>query len=496
MDAQFSRGNAAQGPALVAATHVSKHVGGLIDVWEGSHDLSFAAQPMGTDSMRRSGSYGSNGSQPVSPTASAEAPSHEARQSDTTHLLAATPPAYEQKSSPMWITGWDKATVWSYVETILWSTAWVAANVFLTMYNKWGFQRAYSVPVFLTCSHCFASFFIAAFRSLFVKRTPNRVPLRDVWKQCVLYAIFNAIFLSCNNWAIMRLHPATVEVLKTFQPVVQVIIAMGVEGYMIDGPKIGTLALLTGFSVLTTYNPTHFDLQGFSMVFVALIAMALRQSYTGLIFKKGLKAWDTILYTQGISAIFLVPPTLFLETSKIVALAQSPDANVFWYWIIGGSATAVFYLFTSFGLQRITDSIYMTIAGKIKNVVIIIVSSVFIHIQFESFQIVGMIGTLFAAALYTYLTIEGAKKDTKKLAATSGGNGSERTAGREGDAIGGGAKALLHDLGKATLPVHGRSAKSLGLRAAGERISPLRGKGVGEGEPLRGGGGQQADSRV
>lgn len=146
------------------------------------------------------------------------------------------------------------------------------------------------------------------------------------------------------------------------------------------------------------------------MVFLALVAMALRQSYTGLIFKRGLKAWDTILYTQGISALFLLAPSVLLEFSKIESLLLGPESETYVTWVVGGASTAVFYLFTSFALQRITDSIYMTIAGKIKNVVIIVVSAAVIHIHFEPFQMVGMVGTLFSAAMYTYFTIEGAKR--------------------------------------------------------------------------------------
>ena len=75
-------------------------------------------------------------------------------------------------------------------------------------------------------------------------------------------------------------------------------------------------------------------------------------------------------------------------------------------WVVSSSVMAIFYLFTSFGLQRVTDSIYMTIAGKIKNVVLIIVSTVFVSISFRWYQVVGMVGTLAAAAMYTFLSID------------------------------------------------------------------------------------------
>eukprot|EP01050_Picozoa_sp_SAG11_P031778 SAG11_NODE_10023_length_862_cov_1.099607_1_plen_152_part_01 len=79
--------------------------------------------------------------------------------------------------------GWSRSCVWSYIETVLWSTAWVSANVFLTLYNKWGFQRNYSVPVFLTSFHCFLSFLVAYIRSFCFP--VQAFPIRDVLCPCV-----------------------------------------------------------------------------------------------------------------------------------------------------------------------------------------------------------------------------------------------------------------------------------------------------------------------
>eukprot|EP01052_Picozoa_sp_SAG31_P005507 SAG31_NODE_243_length_19342_cov_12.906459_10_plen_195_part_00 len=184
--------------------------------------------------MQRSSSYGSVGCKPVAHPAeiSPSTLSHgkaDAKQPLSDGSRAQNSAAGTQDEDCAYGCGIceDWSTFRSYVQTIVWSTAWVAANVFLTMYNKWGFQRSYSTPVFLTGVHCLACYLIALARSAVVKPTPNRARMSEVWKQCVLYALFNAIFLSCNNWAIMRLHPATVEVLKTFQPVVQVVIAIG-----------------------------------------------------------------------------------------------------------------------------------------------------------------------------------------------------------------------------------------------------------------------------
>jgi hypothetical protein len=293
---------------------------------------------------------------------------------------------------------------WAYFNTGIWSTAWVLANVLLTMYNKWGFQQNFRVPVIVTACHCFMSFLVAALRSQLYPRPT--VQFQEVWRHCVLYAGFNAVFLSCNNWAIMILHPATVEVLKTVQPTIQVIVAFGIEGVQIDARRMGALGLLIVFSVATSWNPTHFDSVGFSLVFVALVCMALRQSFTGLIFKSGITAWDTILYTQGLSALFLVLPGLALEYKQMDEIRSSGRTQECLLWVVSSSVMAIFYLFTSFGLQRVTDSIYMTIAGKIKNVVLIIVSTVFVSISFRWYQVVGMVGTLAAAAMYTFLSID------------------------------------------------------------------------------------------
>merc|ERR1712070_390785 len=229
------------------------------------------------------------------------------------------------------------------------------------------------------------------------------------WKQLLLLACFRSGTIVLNNWSLVLIDLTLNKVIKSSVPVFVVIFSILVEKKKYTWQVIATLGVLSLGTVLsclhiqgTSNNPIGVIMAiGSAMVGGAGIVMS------ALLLGKesGLSPVELLFYFSPLQTILLFVLMLFTELSEFIV------------WAGDNSLSASGFIFnpTGFCLVQTTSATTTAICGNVVVVIVIVLGSIYLHVDATPINIVGYCISVIAAIVYVAINLH-----QKKVCAPKG----------------------------------------------------------------------------
>eukprot|EP00301_Raphidiophrys_heterophryoidea_P025083 c8330_g1_i1.p1 GENE.c8330_g1_i1~~c8330_g1_i1.p1 ORF type:complete len:367 (-),score=80.18 c8330_g1_i1:68-1168(-) len=268
-----------------------------------------------------------------------------------------------------------------------------AANVSLNVYNKWLFGRAgLRVPFFVTMSHQLFCFFGALAMSFTPFYTRRKLEAKSLVPKILGLAVFFSINTGLNNCSLLFLTLSANQVIRALLPAVCAVVAIVVEKKKLSVLQWCTLgALVLGVVLALLHNPT-FNAFGTVLCGGSVLGAALHVSTAGH-FLEGIRfsAFDILLYTSLPVIMILLP--LFAVSTEYQGLHKFIDMEGkarFTLLVAVGGVIAFLYNLIHYLFIHYTSSVYSTVAGNMKVVLVVSVSLVLMDDDATPLNVVGL----------------------------------------------------------------------------------------------------------
>jgi drug/metabolite transporter (DMT)-like permease len=228
------------------------------------------------------------------------------------------------------------------------------------------------------------------------------------WKQLLLLACFRSGTIVLNNWSLVLIDLTLNKVIKSSVPVFVVIFSILVEKKKYTWQVIATLGVLSLGTVLsclhiqgTSNNPIGVIMAiGSAMVGGAGIVMS------ALLLGKesGLSPVELLFYFSPLQTILLFVLMLFTELSEFIVWAGDNSLSASGFIFLGAALAFMFNL-TGFCLVQTTSATTTAICGNVVVVIVIVLGSIYLHVDATPINIVGYCISVIAAIVYVAINL-------------------------------------------------------------------------------------------
>lgn len=291
---------------------------------------------------------------------------------------------------------------------------WTFLSVALILFNKWLMQYGgFPFPLTLVSMHMFFSSAVTFLLHMIGVIEPAVERRHMLWYVTPVGMLF-AIALATGNEVFLYLSVAFIQMLKACTPAVVLFVSMCVG---LEPPSCRLfliIAITSGGVALTIYGELKFVWFGVAMMFLSMLAEALRLVTMELLFSKnGIKM-------SGLESVYCISPICFLTVSPVCAyfegrrLVEALGSHALpssLGAILGANCFCAFMLnVASMLMVKNTSALTMKVVGVAKDWIVIIVSSWLFDTAVSPMQWMGYSVAFVGILLYSHYKLVAAER--------------------------------------------------------------------------------------
>jgi len=296
-------------------------------------------------------------------------------------------------------------------ETVGFISIWISFSSATILFNKWILSEGgFPYPIILTSWHML----FATVVTQVMRRTTNLLPsLNEVpitadfyLKNIVPIGIFFAASLVFSNKAYLYLSVSFIQMLKASTPVVVLLISfiMGLEK-----PNLQLLGLIVAVSLgvaIASAGEIHFVPIGVIFQSIAVVVESVRLVLVSTLLSANGYKFDAL------SGLYLYAPVCFVLNFSMFLIFEYPSFSMDALWNLGlgvllmNAAIAFCLNISVVFLLKHTSSLVFTLSGVIKDILLIVSSSLLFHSSISTLQTFGYSLALTGITLYNLLKLK------------------------------------------------------------------------------------------
>ncbi|KAL3898798.1 MAG: hypothetical protein SGCHY_002499 [Lobulomycetales sp.] len=293
---------------------------------------------------------------------------------------------------------------------------WFTASLTLSLYNKYLFSAShynFKYPLFTTTMHTLIQFVLSYLVTLLMpSMAPTQSPTaRQYFLRILPCGFATGVDIGLSNNSLRFVTLTFYTMVKSSAPVFVLLFAFI---FRLETPtfKLCAIILVIVFGVyLMVSDETSFHLLGYILVQIATVCSGLRWALTQVLLKSDSMGMNgnpvaTNLYLSPLMALSLFIASVFTERLDLIFASRFfsslPDA----LWILGaigfGGILAFFMLISEYMLINCTSVVTFSVAGIVKEVLTITVSSFIFGDRFTSRAGLGLLVSIGGIMWYNY----------------------------------------------------------------------------------------------
>ena len=286
---------------------------------------------------------------------------------------------------------------------------WIGTSAIVILFNKYILTtHGFPFPVALTMTHMLFCSVVAFVIVRALKLVPaSEGVTREAYatKITPIAALF-AVSLWASNTAYVYLSVAFIQMLKALSPVVVYTIgcSIGVERYSHE--RLANMAVVTLGVMIASYGELNFNFFGFAVQLVAVLAESCRIIAVQLVLGKAnlkLNSITTLYYVSPACFVFLIVPFAMLELPRLAYGLEVTHSVRYSAGVMLANAMCAFALnAVIYLLIGRTSALTLNVAGVVKDMFLIGISSVIFEAPVSSTQLVGSLVAFGGVCYYNY----------------------------------------------------------------------------------------------
>lgn len=290
-------------------------------------------------------------------------------------------------------------------------------NIGLNYYDNWilspgPYPHGLGFPAPLVYAFCHSLASLIGAIGMIYGRSGNKVTMQMFWGHKIKL-ILNSLLLTMSiviAWFLVT--HASVAVINVFRGAVAVpvlIFAFVFEGKRYSIPKIFTILLIVGGSVISVpFSTFAYTNSGFWLTIVATSCVAAKATVSSMLMKDSKKTGMTplvvLFYDSMFSSLFLGTACLFAGETIRLGQYAPPDPAVVGLGMIVGSCLAFPYNFITYKFIQLTSAMGWAIATSFKLFIIIVIPMIFYDHTAWAGSYIGLL--LFVVGVTLYIMLE------------------------------------------------------------------------------------------
>jgi drug/metabolite transporter (DMT)-like permease len=228
------------------------------------------------------------------------------------------------------------------------------------------------------------------------------------WKQLLLLACFRSGTIVLNNWSLVLIDLTLNKVIKSSVPVFVVIFSILVEKKKYSWQVIATLSVLSMGTVLSC---VHTSGTGNNPIGIVMAVGSAMVGGAGIVMsalllgkESGLSPVELLFYFSPLQTILLGILMLFTEFGDFIEWAGSNSLSATGFIFLGAGLAFLFNL-TGFCLVQTTSATTTAICGNVVVVIVIVLGSIYLHVDATPLNIIGYCISVIAAIIYVAINL-------------------------------------------------------------------------------------------
>jgi len=268
----------------------------------------------------------------------------------------------------------------------------------------------FTYPITLTLVHmicCFIGSFLVLHVFRFIPFQTFESQRQMLFRVVPLSAIFCSNIVLGNislRWVPISFMQTVKSSVPAFAVFLQAILFKDYQNLSSD--KLLSLIPIVGGVGLASTTEINFDLLGFSTALVASVMTALQAMMTGRLLTQKLDSVNLVYYMAPTSILFLLPISLYFESSLIVTQWEFYGDNSSLLILFVSGMIAFFLNVTSFLVIANTSPLTFTVAGNLKVVASIIISVMIFRNEITIWNGVGCATALLGVLWYQKICLD------------------------------------------------------------------------------------------
>jgi hypothetical protein len=301
---------------------------------------------------------------------------------------------------------------------LFWMALFFTGNVVLNVYNKWIFSElGLKLPLFVTMTHMvmcqFGAIVCKFIPTSYVSWTPTQFEDNGVVFKLMVIAVFFSLNTGLNNSSLIYLNLAANQIIRATLPAVTAFVSMFTERKILSGLHYCTIVILVLGVSMSLYKSPEFNGFGTFLCFASTLSGAVHVTVIGNLLGCNLKMQplDFMYYTSLPILVVLMPA--FFMTNEPELIADALDTNgwsQFTILMTIGGCLAFFYNVVHYIFINVTSSVYSTVAGNFKVILVIVVSIVFFKTEVTPVNYGGICLTMLSFGFFSYLSFRDKSK--------------------------------------------------------------------------------------
>lgn len=251
---------------------------------------------------------------------------------------------------------------------------WIMMSMATILYNKYLYTGTFAYPLTLTSIHM--SFATLATQLL---RLIGKLPVPELgWsfyvRNVVPIGVLFALSLGFSNLAAVRLSVSFIQMIKALTPLLALAISVAMRLEKATPTLIAVVSVMCVGVTIASYGEIEFDALGLVFQLTSITAEAARLVATQSLLQAHLPKSNPLVSISlfaPCSLIFLLPVALYKEPAALAALGSGSGTGVV---VLGNTLTAFTLNIAVVILVSQTSGLTLTLAGIIKDIMLIVAS--------------------------------------------------------------------------------------------------------------------------
>lgn len=290
----------------------------------------------------------------------------------------------------------------------VWLGLWLLNNVAVTLLNKAAFSSVhFNYPMTLSLIHMLCS---GLGCKIFYTRTTKALSW-EAKKQILLFSVVFTLNIAVGNVSLKFVSVNFNQVMRSLVPGLTLLVGLW-QGKPISRVRaLSVVPIIVGVA-MACFGDMTYTAVGFVVTLVCVILAAAKVVCGGEMLRgeAQLQPMELLDWMAPLAAVQCL--LLALVTGEVSAIIQSwPEVNTRGVWgMVMGSGVASFTLnVSSLIANKLTSPLTLCIAANVKQVLMIVVSTLVFHTEVTVLNGLGILMVLIASANYSFITLNETK---------------------------------------------------------------------------------------
>ncbi|KAF7682808.1 Solute carrier family 35 member C2 [Astathelohania contejeani] len=279
---------------------------------------------------------------------------------------------------------------------------------FLTSYVLSKNEYNFRFPLFITSAQNFIHYLLARTASALLRLRTEKRKISEYLRSTLPCAVAGAIDIGISSYSLRSVSLAFYTMVKSSAPVF-VLLSGFVFGIEAPSITLFLIIFLIGAGVfLTSMTGTHFNAHGFGLISMASFMAGFRWAFIQYLIQKRSMRKVGILFTirdlcLPISVMLLALSATFeglreIVTSEFFSTRRAITRNCGFIMLSGWLSFLL--LLSEFLLVERTSVVFLSVAGIVKELIIVIYSVIRRDIQLHTINIIGLVVSIIGVLFY------------------------------------------------------------------------------------------------